>query len=375
MQGVHFGFSLGALISPLTTEPFLAKLVTKCRAQNISFASDSPDNKLTATSQSAYLDLPPSVPEFLSRSEKHVKRYISNISTNNTVIVGPTSMSCVSMYEQTSVHYAYLLASAIIFSSTLGYIYVYVRLKGNTLVNRQEVKEASKTDRSDGTFNRRNLSLVWKVTFLVLASILISGYCVVEDNFSSFFMTFGLEYLKWDKTTSALGTAVFWIAFALGRLFGIFIVGICRSTTMLTTYLVFLAVGVAGFLLSATFYIFSLIWVFNVILGFSMSVIFPAIFSWTSEHIMHVSGKVSGIFLTCASLTGLVFPLLIGNLMDVYDKMWFGYMLAIVMTFDLIVYMLMRVLLKAFPKERSNLELDIEVDTENVELKCRNKDN
>lgn len=170
-------------------------------------------------------------------------------------------------------------------------------------------------------------------------------------------MTFSLEYLKWDKSSSAFGTAAFWIAFAVGRLLGIFVVVFCRNTTMLTSYLLLLTVGLIGFLVSATFFYNSLIWVFTVVQGFALSVIFPAVFSWTSDEILSVTGKVSGMFLTVSYLAGMGFPLLIGFMMEAFNKMWFVYILVIVMAIKLIVYILMRVLLAANSKNRNKPDI------------------
>lgn len=45
MQVVHFAFSIGTLVAPLATEPFLAKLHTNCLLnENLTLTTDLPLN-------------------------------------------------------------------------------------------------------------------------------------------------------------------------------------------------------------------------------------------------------------------------------------------------------------------------------------------
>lgn len=364
MQAVHFGFSLGALISPLAVAPFLAKKVIKCDnhmdSSNISVTYNQINGSMsTASIARTKNDI----------SEANVNTsYLLNNSTNNASLLE----NCFEVYEETSVHYAFLLSSILTLTSTAGFLYVFFRLRFSNTTSKADVKNASKSDRSGDAFNRHRMSRKLKVIFLMLLAALIGGYCVVEDGVASFLMTFALDYLGWDKSTGALATASFWIAFAVGRFFGIFTVSCCNSTTMLNVYLTLLSIGYVGLLIGTELLSYPLIWIFIPTLGFSMSVIFPAIFSWTSDHIINVSGKISALFLTSASLTGMSVPLLIGNLMDRFHPMWLVYTLVIVMFMNVALYIMIRVLEKCFVDKGNAADKDIQGDqkeTMETELK------
>ncbi|KAL4237401.1 hypothetical protein ACF0H5_002119 [Mactra antiquata] len=320
MQALHFGFSLGASIAPYVTEPFLAKKIKTC--QHI--ANMTTDRPSTDSSVSRmYNQSAPST----AILDMHYYNASADVPNHMT--------KCTEEYEATSVYIAYIIAGIIVLTSTVAFAFLHAHSRKNKLTKQVSGNEK----KTDGTITRRKqLTRRMKVLYLVLLSILISSYCIVEDGFASYLMTFAIERLKWDKSTGSFATGLFWVSFGIGRFCGIFIIACCRTKLLLTLYLMMLGCGYAGFLLSAFFNVFPLIWIFTVVLGFSMSVIFPAIFSWTSENIITVSGKISSVFLTSASSSGMLTMFLIGNLMDKYDPMWFVYILVIVMGICLLTY-------------------------------------
>ena len=122
-------------------------------------------------------------------------------------------------------------------------------------------------------------------------------------------------------------TSVFWATFSLGRLVGVLVVRIFKPATMILVYSVGLVVCFALFLVAVRLENDNLIWAMTALSGFSMSVIFPSIFTWTAESFMPVTGKISALYLSAVSVANMSLPLLYGHLMQKQGQLWFLYLL------------------------------------------------
>ena len=253
--------------------------------------------------------------------------------------------SCHEVYGDTSVHYAFMISAVLIFTATLGYIFLYCKMS-HVHAKLAKLQKAAKDSKSTSGEDQEPdyMPTRLKGVLLVLLASLMMSYCVMEDGFASFLMTFSLSYLKWDKETGAVITTVFWALFVLGRFSGIFLVSRFKQKTLLTTYLILITLSILGFLLAAVYMVIPLLWVFTGMLGFSMSVVFPCIFGWTSENIMQITGKISAMFLVSAGLGAMLYPLLVGYLMEFHSPMWFVFMLMITMVLTLTIYGTIRLL-------------------------------
>lgn len=272
MQVVHLGFSIGAILSPLASEPFLAKGVTQCNQEEYNKVSN------TRTTDAQYGSLISVIHTTLEPDDGLVNNTRSHSTltncncTKNITNINFETKKCVHVYGETLVFYAYLLASVIILIGAVGFTYEYLCL--SKLLRKTETKPSGEVTRSN-KLKYRKWSLRLKVVFVILLATLMAAYCIVEDVFSSFFMTFGLEYLSWKKQTGALAATAFWTAFGVGRFIGIFLVTCLSSRKILTTYLLLLTIGLLGFLFSSQFSFYPLVWVFVVVIGLSMSAIYP----------------------------------------------------------------------------------------------------
>lgn len=329
MQALHLCFCLGAILSPLATEPFLAKKVCLPKGNDA--------ENTTALQISATMDF-------------------HNVSqdTNNLI--------CEEAYEDTKVQWAYLISAILILTATLGYIFLYCKMShvhANLAKQQKDSKEMSSGNGSDQEY----MSISLKATLLILLSSLMMSYCVMEDGFASFLMTFCLTRLGWSKETGSYATTVFWACFVVGRFAGIFMVNCFKQKTLLTTHFIYIALSLIGLLLATFFTIIPLIWVFTGTLGYSMSVVFPCIFGWTSENIMQITGKISAMFLVSAGLGAMFFPLLVGYLMEYHSPMWFVYVLVAMMGFTILLYISIRLIAHFFilSKEKKKTEIELMV--------------
>lgn len=227
---------------------------------------------------------------------------------------------------------------------------------------KQQKTPKENSSETDSYSNDPKMPLKLKAFVLILLASLMMSYCVTEDGFSGFLMTFSLSRLHWDKETGSYLTTVFWIFFVIGRFCGIFLVGSFRQTTLLTMYISSISVSSVGFLLGSYYNVIAFVWIFTGTLGFSMSIVFPCIFGWTSENILKITGKISSMFLVSAGIGAMLFPILAGYLIEYHSPLWFAYMLVIFSGVTASLYLTIRLITYYFINRKYQNE-DTAVDS------------
>ena len=170
------------------------------------------------------------------------------------------------------------------------------------------------------------LPLKLKMILLVLLSSLMLMYCAVEDTYAGFLMTYLIKQLQWEKSQGSVATSLYWAAFSFGRFCGIFLIHRFKPVQLLFVYLILLICSFLAIYIT-TMLITPVIWAFIPFAGFSMSIVFPCIFTWTEESILNVTGKVSSMFLISASSGLMINPLILGYLIDNFSPLCFAYLL------------------------------------------------
>lgn len=137
-------------------------------------------------------------------------------------------------------------------------------------------------------------------------------YVGAEMAFYGWIFTFAVRSAGVSEPTAAYMTSAFWGAFTLGRLLGVPVAARARPRTILFGSITgaFLGLGLLAIWPSSV----PAIWIGSVVVGLSLACIFPTILS-LAERRMVVTGKISGLFFTGASLGGMTVPWLIGRLM------------------------------------------------------------
>ena len=307
MHSIHFGFSIGGILSPLTAEPFLAR--KNCKTEN-------PHQNTT------------------------------NATIMSTTIPIPNTTEECETYGETRVHWAYAIGGALMLSAAIPFLILYCKSGRYSRNSKKEVQLEKSADENNG--NLLVLSLKLKITFLFLLATLLANYCAVEARFSGLLMTFVVEHLNWTKSAGAHINTVFWATFSAGRLLGIIVTRFLKPKTMLSIYLILLTATFGGFLVASFFNVTWLIWALTAVSGLAMSIIFPSIFTWTAESILPVTGTVSGIYLLTVSVVNMLLPLLYGHMMDHYTQLWFTYLLAGQCVLCLILFWAILVLVRKY---------------------------
>jgi MFS family permease len=121
----------------------------------------------------------------------------------------------------------------------------------------------------------------------------------------------------------SVASSVFWITFGIGRLSGIVIKKFISMTSMILIFSSTCASGAVIFLLAVIFDQIILEWMSIGVIGFGMAVLFSLTFSWLSENVRTLTGKMASIFSIFMCVGTMSVPILVGYLMDKVSQMWF----------------------------------------------------
>uniref|UniRef100_A0A0B7A6Q1 Major facilitator superfamily (MFS) profile domain-containing protein n=2 Tax=Arion vulgaris TaxID=1028688 RepID=A0A0B7A6Q1_9EUPU len=303
MQMLHFCFAIGGVLSPLYSEPFLAhKEIRNTTLENV-----------------------------------------ANLTDQTTI---PSELKP----ETTDIQYAYIITGIFCIVSGIPWLIIYVQDKLGT---------SKIVIKADGAVTQRNVPLPILLYMIFMLSVMYLLYCCAEVSFSSFLMTFLVEEFDESKSKGAHVTAVFWALFAASRFFMIFISQVLSAVQLLYISCILMVITSVCFTISAAFASIDAIVAFTALLGLSISAIFPAGFSWTESQLMRVTSRISACILVSSSIGGMISPLILSNMMERIDNMWFCYLMVIEIVLMCIVFIILFVSAKFFINKRYIFENDI----------------
>ncbi|BFY98860.1 hypothetical protein BsWGS_01900 [Bradybaena similaris] len=274
MQILHFFFALGAVLSPLYTEPFLAKRIMKNETDADNFTIGN----------------------------------ASHLHTEN----GP---------QTTNVQYAYLVSGVFMIIASIPFVVLFIKQRSQDTQLHQEQNINIKITYRELPCCLHLFVLTSVCTFILLQSC-------VELTFSVFLMPFLInEYDSMTKAASVYIVSVFWVSFATSRFLMIFVSKLLSCARLLSLCLLLMMVAFTGFIISAIFEVIPAVVVFTALAGLGMSAVYPAAFSWAEAELLKVTARVAAS-ITVTSATGKFFiPLILGFLMEEVSNMWFCYLL------------------------------------------------
>ncbi|XP_050410171.1 sodium-dependent glucose transporter 1B isoform X2 [Patella vulgata] len=299
MQAVHFSFAFGGVISPLVTAPFLVPN-TEERSTN---SSSTTFTDVTTLSSTVVLNT--------TLLDYNITNDNSTLGNNITTITEPI---------ETKLIYAYIISGILTLLSAIPFMVIYCRYKSQKMKKNQPKKK-------DENGVTRDLPWKYYIMTIILLNLFYLTYCAVEDTFAAYLLTFVVMQLKWTKAQGTQITSVYWAAFAVSRFSGIFIIRCLRPILMLFICIAGLILCLIGFLLCSHYQIHIGIWIFAVLVGLSMSVIFPTGFSWAQENLLQITGKITSFILIAASAGTMTNPIIMGYLMKKISPMWYCYLL------------------------------------------------
>ena len=301
MQAIHGIFSVGAILSPFAAESFLAK-------------------KIDLHAQTDHVD------EFTYNNYAINSHNLTNtnLSVINGLNTGNNSGSVDIIenytYGETHIYVPYLISTAISSLAAILYILVYVKYGNVYTKSIRRDTELATSKKSEYLLSKQ-----MKIMFTVLLATTLTLYVMAERGFTNFLMTFLISRLDWSKSDGSNASASFWITFALGRLSGIWIVRVLNLSYVILGFFFFLVGGGVLLWLAVVFDENVLVWVAIAVIGYGMSTTFASIFSWLSENVRRLTGKIASILFVFFSTGAMLFPILVGYLMDHTSQMWFVY--------------------------------------------------
>jgi fucose permease len=150
------------------------------------------------------------------------------------------------------------------------------------------------------------------VGLIVLFFILYVG---AEIGYGGWIASYALAANLADASTAAYLTSAFFGAFTLGRLASIPLAARFRPRTLLLADLAGCLVSLAALMLWPTHA--TVVWLGSMGLGLSMASVFPTVYSLAERH-MTITGRVSGLFFTGASLGAMSIPWVVGQLFEAW---------------------------------------------------------
>lgn len=325
MQAVHGIFSVGAIISPFVSEPFLARKIYAEDKRNVSTSNSSLSffgiSTPTIENHEALSETIPALSRPVTPGYSIIEA--STDMFNSTSDVSSRTLETLTFsYGETFIYIPYFSATFVCLLAASLYLIVYC-LFGNVYNLRAE-----RVDSSVKIVSHREyfLSKTMKIVFTVLLALTLTFYVMSERSFIGFLMTFVITELQWSKASGSSGSAAFWIAFAAGRLSGIIIVKCFNLSAVIFVFFLIITFGASLFWIAVIYNMNVLVWISIATVGYGMSVIFASIFLWLSENIRRLTGKMASILFIFFSSGAMVFPILVGYLMDKVSKMWFIYL-------------------------------------------------
>lgn len=341
MQAVHSAFSIGAILSPLVSQPFLAELRSLKVTYINSTSSSLSNSSLDTIANPAYIPV------------SGIQLFTLQLLNNNS-LPNLEKESTQFSYGDTRIYIPYsisggvcLLAGSLYFVALFKYGNVYKK----SLINTDTEKSMLTTRRA------YSLSTNIKAVFTIMLALTLAIYLMIEQSIIGFLMTFAITELEWSQSKGSFATAVLWIAFATGRLSGIAVVKYVSLSVVIIAFSCILTSGAVLFWVAVLLCIDVLIWVSIVIIGFGMSVILATVLTWISENVRKLTGKVTSILYVSMTIGAMVNPIVLGYLMDKISQMWMIYWLWILcgamITLLIAVQLLFRLIKKSCTNQGS----------------------
>ncbi|MFQ5421686.1 MAG: MFS transporter, partial [Anaerolineae bacterium] len=150
------------------------------------------------------------------------------------------------------------------------------------------------------------------VGLIGLISLFFLLYVGIEVGFGGWIFTYATT-LGLTGAAAAYLTSAFWGALTVGRLLSIPIATYLRPRTVLFADLLAAMAGMLVLLLWPHSPI--ALWISVITFGVAIASIFPTILSFAGRR-MTITGRITGLFFTGASLGGMTLPLLMGYLLE-----------------------------------------------------------
>lgn len=323
-QALHFLFGLGAFLSPLIAQPFLAQ-------------------------QEDY-------EQFFSNTS-----YFDDHSTNDTIFSSDNYAFTKSLPNIT---YAYSIIGVFAFFVTL----LFAALFCISAEEETEKPKASPTSNKGSNFI--------SIFVVLLASVLLSVYAGIEIGYGQMIATYAVKSdLHLSKATASLITSVYWGTFTFSRGLSIVLSAKLSPLSLILTDFVLMLLASVTLVLFGNTYI-EFLWIGTAVLGAALASFYPSTITWVEKHV-DVSNKIASAFVIAASLGEMIVPLTISQFVDANPKILLYIVFYSVVISGVLILFLWSILKKIgykytsdqevsnYVEENESLELNVQIASQN----------
>ena len=154
-------------------------------------------------------------------------------------------------------------------------------------------------------------SLDWILISLIV--ILFFIYVGAEVGYGNWIYTYSIKLGLAGEITANYLTSSFWLSFTVGRLVGIPIASRFKPQLVMISDLVVCLASICVILLWSGS--LSALWIGTLGMGFGMASFFPSAMIMAGR-LMHLTGRVTGLFLFGSGGGSMIFPFIIGQLIE-----------------------------------------------------------
>ncbi|XP_069102509.1 sodium-dependent glucose transporter 1B-like [Argopecten irradians] len=298
MQAMYFSDSLGGVISPLVTAPFLSN-------------GPMTDQQMLEDTEPGYEGR--RFDTFVNSTDTHVNGSLSisaNITRTNLQIPAPFDIT-------RTLSPAYAISSCIIMIVAIAYLFMFIMFKSDIYSERVSTEMTS----------ARDFSKYRKLIILINMGLMTGLYIAIEESFSGFLPTFCTKQLSWSKSNASYALCVLYSCIGLGRFAALFWVTYVNLKIILGLFCFSISIALGCVLLFSEHSMTICVWISVAVTGFVFAIVLPTIFTWTEEDFFPVTGVISSYFNIAADCGATINPVIIGTLMEHFSPMWFLYVL------------------------------------------------
>ena len=290
MQSLNFFLSLGNILAPIITVPFLSteNQVLKDVVKNLNQTLNLTDNEFVKTKiNSKYLD-------------------ILLINSDNQTFQDHHSTA------KSQIHIPYAIIGFITFVTGLAInlLYLFVPYDNKRKEDGFNIFPLSKKLKE----NRFSLSNVYYWTILILCCTISCFYFAMNINNNSYIQAFGIESQQMNKTTGTYLTLTYSSVQTFSCFCFVFISTLLSPKFIILIDLMLMAISncILIFFCDQNMFRLSI-----VLLAIGMSSIYPSIYSFMKQRI-DVNNNVGSIIIFSSGIISIIYPILEGNYIEAF---------------------------------------------------------
>lgn len=323
MQCLSFAYSVGAILGPLVTRPFLAPKATpgyspsnSSRPSNSSQSVQSFDQDINR--QSANILQP-----FGSNSGQLIDINFNDTSSS----WGASNSSSIQTNEfepptpKSNLVYAYIITGSLMVVVSLAFYATTIRTCCLDTPHHSHKKKSAAASSANRQVPRK----------VFLAVVAVCGafylfYLMALESFNQYYFFFVVTHLDWSKDSGVYLTTLHKsVNASMKFLVGAVIYRYFSDSTVLSVSAVGMVLSVGMFCMAAQFQIDALVWVAMTCLSLCQAALFFGVMPWIDNNLVKVTGKITSFLYVCVGLGPITAPIPLGYLMKHVSLLVFPY--------------------------------------------------